>query len=169
MRTVSEQKKFQKNARFCEKSAKYMHLRRLFGLFSDFWAIFHSMKSMKIDINLENLTSKSKEISIWSPEGWIRIVNTNSSDQIDISLLFEVKYSRLMSNFMLFILWKIAQKSLKRPKSQLRGGYLALICQKRAFFPKIFRVHHGSVFRESILPCVQITIFLCGRGENQGI
>jgi hypothetical protein len=124
------------------------------------------MKSMKFDINLEYLTSKNKKISIWSLEFVFTIRIQPSGDQIDISLVFEVKYSRLMSNFMLFILWKIAQKSLKRPKSLLRCMYLALFSQKRAFFQNFYCALPGSISRYLLVMSDWIMKFHCFRVEK---
>ena len=79
-----------------------------------------NIKSIKIDINLSHVMSSMMLKNIESLEFVLTIRIQLSGDPFYIGLIFEVKYSRLMSNFIVFMLSILVKKSLKRPKRLLK-------------------------------------------------
>jgi len=138
-------------------------LRAFLGLFDDYSPKFFRMRKIKIDINPHKSISNIIISSNQPPEGWFRIVNTNSSGWLDEIMKFDIDLCGLMSIFIFLMLKIFGEKSSKRPKKALRCGTKSQISRKRALIGPTFCTPSGSASRALPPAAVAPVCNECGR------
>ena len=105
------------------------------------------MRKIKIEINPYKSISNVIFSSNQPPEGWFRIVNTNSSGWLDENMKFDIDLYGLMSIFIFLMLKIFGKKSSKRPKKALSCCTKSPITRQRQRWSPTFYTPSGSAFQ----------------------